>query len=58
MLFIGEADSLAAAGAALDRFMADPQGAPLTATGPESPVASYRLTMWADIPLDGPSAQT
>jgi hypothetical protein len=53
--FVGtvEADDFAAYGAVLDNFFADPEGQGLMATlgSSASPIASYQMTVWVDVPL-------
>jgi hypothetical protein len=53
VVFSAEVDDFAAAGGALDKFLADPEGqaAMATTTASDSPTASYQVSYWMDIPL-------
>ena len=53
LVFIFEADDLAAYGAVGDKFVADPAGQALAASANTSgsPIASQQQTAWVDIPL-------
>jgi hypothetical protein len=50
-VFISEADDFAAAGAQLDKNLADPTMVALMSTGPASPLARFQVSMWVDVPL-------
>ena len=51
LVFIYEADDFAANGAVGDKFFADPEAVAMMSTGTASPVASYQVTQWVDVPL-------
>ena len=53
LAFIFEADDFGAYGAAMDKFMADPEGmALLSAVNTTAgPVAGFQGTLWVDVPL-------
>ena len=51
VVFTAETDDFAGVGAALDKLMADPEGAELMSTSSASPMASYQTSLWVDIPL-------
>jgi hypothetical protein len=50
-VWISEADDFAAAGAVIDKTLADPEVQKMMSTGTASPVANYQTTMWVDLPL-------
>src|SRR5262245_40783718 len=50
-VFTSEADDFAAAGAIMDKSLADPEIVALMSTGPESPLVGYQISMWVDVPL-------
>ena len=51
LAYMWEADDFADVGTVTDKFMAEPDFQTLMLTGSASPVASYQVTMWVDVPL-------
>jgi hypothetical protein len=51
LVFISENDDWAAMGATFDKNLADPELIAMLSTGEGSPVASYQVTQWVDVPL-------
>ena len=51
LVYMSEADDFAAAGAQMDKAMADPEIVAMLSTGTASPVASFQVTQWVDVPL-------
>ena len=54
LAFISEADDFASSGAALDKFLTDPEGQAMMAaanTGASPLAAGFQLTTWVDVPL-------
>ena len=51
LAFISEADDYAAAGALMQKTMADPEIRAMMSTGTASPLASFQVTQWVDVPL-------
>jgi hypothetical protein len=46
-----EADDFAAAGAVMDKNLSDPDTQKRMALGNDSPIASYQVSQWIEIPL-------
>jgi hypothetical protein len=46
-----EADGFAAAGAVMDKNLSDPDTQKRMALGEDSPIASYQVSQWIEIPL-------
>jgi hypothetical protein len=51
LVFIDEADNFAAAGAVMDKTLADPEIQKMLSTGTDSPMANFQTSMFVDVPL-------
>jgi hypothetical protein len=51
LVITNEADDFAAAGATIDKSLADPDTQTRMSLGDDNPIASYQVSQWIEIPL-------
>ncbi len=51
LIFASEGDDLAAAGAYINKGLANPELQKMLTLGDDNPMASYQITQWIEVPL-------